>query len=239
MTRLRRGLHEALITEGIERELAALPVSLLAQRAPLHPAEAADRIAHHLSRIVERWLDGLDEKHRVGAGVALARRLVELLQTEGAPSGARRAELLDDRPIGGQEQLLRAILGRTPDGKAEVLAAPQIPLLDSALLTNAPGEPNLSHQLGSEIASADRVDVIMAFVRRSGVRALAEALRRHCDEGRKLRVLTTVYTGSTEAAALEDLRKLGAEVRVSYDTSTTRLHAKATWALRTSRTPRR
>lgn len=227
MTRLRRGLHEALITERIERELAALPTSLLAQRTALHPAEAADRIALHLSRIVERTLASLDEKHRVGAGVALARRLVELLQTEGAPAGARRAELLDERPIDGKEQLLRAILGKTPDGRAEALAAPQIPLLDSALLTNAPGEPNLSHQLGSEIASADRIDVIMAFVRRTGVRALAEALRRHCDEGRKLRVLTTVYTGSTEAAALEDLRKLGAEVKVSYDTSTTRLHAKA------------
>lgn len=227
MTRLRRGLHEALITEGIERELAALPTSLLAHRTALHPAEAADRIALHLSRIVERTLASLDEKHRVGAGVALARRLVELLQTEGAPGGARRAELLDDRPIAGKEHLLRAILGKTPDGEAEVLAAPQIPLLDSALLTNAPGEPNLSHQLDSEIASADRIDVIMAFVRRTGVRPLASALRRHCDEGRELRVLTTVYTGSTEAAALDDLRKLGAEVRVSYDTSTTRLHAKA------------
>jgi hypothetical protein len=40
-------------------------------------------------------------------------------------------------------------------------------------------------------------------------------------------VLTTTYTGSTEGRALDALRDLGAEVRVSYDTSTTRLHAKA------------
>ena len=40
-------------------------------------------------------------------------------------------------------------------------------------------------------------------------------------------VLTTTYTGSTEKAALDQLVDLGADVRVSYDLSTTRLHAKA------------
>ena len=41
--------------------------------------------------------------------------------------------------------------------------------------------------------------------------------------GKPLRVLTTTYTGSTERSALELLRELGADVRVSYDVSTTRL----------------
>src|SRR4029079_6305791 len=52
-------------------------------------------------------------------------------------------------------------------------------------------------------------------------------LRRHCESKRGLRVLTTIYTGSTEKEALDRLRDLGREVRVSYDTTTTRLHAKA------------
>jgi hypothetical protein len=42
-----------------------------------------------------------------------------------------------------------------------------------------------------------------------------------------LRVLTTTYTNSTEKRALDELRRLGAEIKVSYDTSSTRLHAKA------------
>jgi Type III restriction enzyme, res subunit/PLD-like domain len=40
-------------------------------------------------------------------------------------------------------------------------------------------------------------------------------------------MLTTTYTNSTEQSALDALRDAGAEVRVSYDTSLTRLHAKA------------
>src|SRR5262249_33765586 len=55
-------------------------------------------------------------------------------------------------------------------------------------------------------------------------------LRDHCSAGRVLRVLTTSYTGTTELRALEDLSDCGADIRVSYDTGGTRLHAKA-WLL--------
>ena len=40
-------------------------------------------------------------------------------------------------------------------------------------------------------------------------------------------MITTVYTGSTERKALDWLVAAGAQVRVSYDTESTRLHAKA------------
>ena len=94
------------------------------------------------------------------------------------------------------------------------------------MLTNAPGEPGLLSQLDAEIDSADAIDVVMAFIRRSGINPLLSSLRRHCERGRPLRVLTTTYTGSTERQALDQLR-LGAQMRISYDVSTTRLHAKA------------
>ena len=46
----------------------------------------------------------------------------------------------------------------------------------------------------------------MAFIRWSGVRPLIDALRRHCEAGKPLRVLTTTYTNSTEQRALDELR---------------------------------
>ncbi len=75
--------------------------------------------------------------------------------------------------------------------------------------------------------SADSIDVLMAFIRWSGVRPLTDALRRHCEAGKPLRVLTTTYTNSTEQRALNELERLGADIKVSYDTASTRLHAKA------------
>ncbi len=94
-------------------------------------------------------------------------------------------------------------------------------------MTNSPGEPNLWSQLLQESRSADAIDVVMAFIRRSGIAPLVESLSRHCAEGRRLRILTTTYTGSTEKEALDQLKSLGAEVRISYDVTSTRLHAKA------------
>jgi superfamily II DNA or RNA helicase len=126
--------------------------------------------------------------------------------------------------------VLHSVVGHLPDGQQESIGEPLIPLLDTTLLTNAPGEPRVGHQLLTEIHSADRIDVVMAFIRRSGISPLIPALRAHCSAGRELRVLTTTYTGSTEARALDELQDAGAEIRVSYDTTSTRLHAKA-WLL--------
>lgn len=123
--------------------------------------------------------------------------------------------------------MLRSILGKLPDGSTETLSEPLIPLLDTTLLTNAPGEPRIGSQVLAEIHSADHIDVVMAFIRRSGIAPMMGALRAHCQAGRRLRVLTTTYTGSTEARALDALRELGADIRVSYDQTSTRLHAKA------------
>jgi superfamily II DNA or RNA helicase/HKD family nuclease len=95
------------------------------------------------------------------------------------------------------------------------------------VFTNAPGEPAVGHELGAEVPSADSIDVVMSFVRWSGVRLFIDALRRHCEAGKELRILTTTYMNVTEQRALDELERLGAAIKVSYETSTTRLHAKA------------
>ena len=221
MPRLIRGLHEQIVTRLLERNLEALEAHLNADRATLRDADAADRLALHLSRVVERAIDALPDKQRARLGADLARRLIAELARDRALD-----QFADEAPVEPAETL-RAINARLPDGRPEEISQPLIPLLDTTLLTNAPGEPSVGHQLLAEIASTDRIDLVMAFIRRSGIRPLRESLKRHVEAGRSFRVLTTVYTGSTEADALEMLQELGGDVRVSYDTTGTRLHAKA------------
>ena len=80
---------------------------------------------------------------------------------------------------------LTAVVRQRPDGSLPPLELPLTPLLDTTVLTNAPGEPAIQHELAAEIPSADGIDILMAFVRWSGVRPLLPALRRHRDEGRR------------------------------------------------------
>lgn len=202
-------------------ELSALPAALVEDKDSLRPSEASDRIALHVSNVVQRYINDLPDDERVLAGVQLARKIIGLIAKD-----SDNEFFLGDQPILAAT-VLRALLPRQPDGSPTQIKGPLIPLLDTVLLANSPGEPRVGHQIQQEIESADRIDLIMAFIRKSGINPLLSALRRHCDEGRELRVLTTTYTGSTEAGALDTLRELGAEIRVSYDTTGTRLHAKA------------
>ena len=216
-----QGLYELLVTEAIEEHIAGVGSSLVPEQSALRPAEAADRIALHLGQVIQRTIANLGEDDRVAVGVRIARDLIERIASS-IPDSAT----WEDAPIAGG-QVLRAVLGVAPDGQPVSIESPLIPLLDTTLLTNAPGEPRVGSQLVTEIGSADRIDLVMAFVRLSGVRPLLESLRRHIERGQSVRVLTTTYTGSTEAKALDALADLGVDVRVSYDVSTTRLHAKA------------
>jgi len=218
---LTRGLYELLITESLDAELATSGTNLVPKRERLREADAADRIALHVAQVVQRALDAIEGRERVERGIDLARDLVKRVEAA-LPAGVGDADV----PIGAGE-ILRALLRRLPDGREERIGTPLIPLLDTTLLTNAPGEPAVGSQLAAEIGSAHRIDLIMAFVRVTGIRPLLGALERHCGGGGTLRVLTTTYTNSTERAALDMLRGLGAEIKVSYDTSSTRLHAKA------------
>ena len=219
MSQLSRGLHETLLTEALAAESSTLRGS--ARKGKLRDAEAGDRLGFHLARIVQRAIEALPLHERTRTGIGWTRQLLAALST-----ASEDPSLASDYPV-EPGQILEAVLARQPDGTDLCIPAPLIPLLDSTILTNSPGEPRIGTQLVAEIHSADRIDLVMAFIRRSGIQPFLESLRRHIEQGRPVRVLTTTYTGSTEARALDELRGIGAEVRVSYDTSSTRLHAKS------------
>ncbi len=221
MSKLGRGLYEVLVTAALEAQLGELGEHLEPEQEALRAAESADRIALHLGRIIRRALESVDDRARVAMSISLARKLIAEIG-----NAIEKFDGAGDAPV-EPGTLLRAVLSRLPDGSAETIPSPLIPLLDTTLLTNAPGEPRVGSQIRAEIDSADRIDVVMAFIRRSGIAPLLDALRKRAERGTPLRVLTTTYTGSTEARALDALREIGAEVRVSYDTTGTRLHAKA------------
>lgn len=227
MGTLRRGRYLTLVTQLVEQQLGQLDPNLAPQRERLHAAEAGDRLALHLARLLQSGIEALDAKERVARGVALVAALIDEI------GRVTQLPLADERPAPPGD-LLTAVLDRQPDGQPRPLVEPLVPLLDTALMTNAPGEPRIGQQIATEIPSADGIDLIMAFIRHSGIQPLLPALRLHCESGRPLRVLTTSYTGSTEARALQKLVDLGAQVRVSYDVGSTRLHAKAWHFLRHS-----
>jgi superfamily II DNA or RNA helicase len=221
MKNIERGLHETLVTEALAERIARLDESLQAQNRPIRKEEAGDRLALHLSRCLMQAINSIPESDRLAKGVDLAQRVIDEIDKLG------NSKERSDEYIAGEPRILHAVNRILPSGKTETIGEPLTPLLDTTLLTNAPGEPRVGKELEAEIDSADSIDVVMAFVRFSGIRPLLGALRRHVEAGKPIRLLTTIYTGSTEGRALDELEKIGAQVRISYDVGRTRLHAKA------------
>jgi superfamily II DNA or RNA helicase/HKD family nuclease len=224
------GLYERLITLALKADLETLTASgtAVAQTHPVDPAEVHSTLARHIQSVVARALRGLPARDHVAHKAEIANRIVALLAGDADLKDAVNA----DDAVALPPEELHAVRPVTGDPALDRdLPRPLVPLSAADLLVNARGEPALAHALTHEIPSADSIDLLCAFVRWHGLRVLMEPLTAHCRAGRPLRVITTIYTGSTERKALDWLVSLGAQVKVSYDTQSTRLHAKA-WRFR-------
>ncbi len=105
---------------------------------------------------------------------------------------------------------------------------PETSLLESSLFTGSPTDPQLVNELAREMSSADEVDLLVSFIKWSGLRLLMPAFEEITGRRGKVRIITTSYMGASDAEAIEWLARLpNISVRISYDTERTRLHAKA------------
>lgn len=105
---------------------------------------------------------------------------------------------------------------------------PSTALNQSSLFTGAAGTPGLDHELRAEMQSADRVDILVSFIKFSGLRLLMPAFEDLHKRGVQVRVITTSYMGASDSTAIEWLiGRPNVKLKISYDTEHTRLHAKA------------
>lgn len=227
MPTLPPGLYDLLITRDVDAALAALAEALRHDRRPLDPETAPLMLARLIHDAAHKALAsqrGASREERLGAQVELGNALLAFLRAR-----AEHAGISEDDAVAERAERLVALWpppqGLGADAPPE---RPGVPLRSSDLLVNGPRDLRVGNELRRELASADRVDVLLSFLKWSGLRLLGDAIEAFlARRPGGLRLITTAYLGATEQRALEWLVARGAEVRVSYDTRQTRLHAKA------------
>ncbi len=213
------GLYDCIIDQVLRRRLDKLEQEIVT--AELDEAESSFMLARYLQRALHSALESLPSSDRLQRQVDTVNQIIDLLGRKTSQKPA------DPNLITGTRLLEIRERGHTP------LPVPSVGLSTSSLLTGSAVDPSLASLLSQELQSADRVDILCAFVKWSGLRLMQWDLRSFCEEHSDqqepaLRVITTTYMGVTDERAVTVLSNLPASaVRVSYDTKSTRLHAKA------------
>jgi len=211
------GIYEALIDELLRDTLAQHP-EIRAVFGKIDPEEQPARYASFVSKVLEQVLR---EENDLEKRLLLCNQILGSLAKEPG-----RCHLEKHRLVPEQKPLLLEIT--PPNYGAPGIPRPHTTLTESSLFTGSPQEPQLAHELLEEMRSADGVDILISFIKWSGLRLLMPAFEDLLDRHVPVRLITTSYMGASDAPAVEWLARMpNVDVRVSYDTERTRLHAKA------------
>jgi len=126
---LNPGLHESLLTAELNDLVSAVGTDgLVAEVAELANAEASDRVARHLGRLIARAIEAAPERDRSAVAIRIAAELIDRLEK----LSDETLDLAGDLPLDPGSVLL-AVLRRLPDGTPQTIERPLTPLLDTTV----------------------------------------------------------------------------------------------------------
>ena len=227
MKKLPEGLYEQVINQyiqnlkKIDQQYDTIPIRDVADIPSL--------LTHYLVPVLKKSLTILEEKHEPLNNQI--ERFNEIIKQLSIWTGEEHLNNCQVTPDG---EILLSVIDKEQVKIRPQITRPITSLSHSSLFTGSRDEPSLLQELKAEIASSDRIDMLVSFIKWSGIRLLMDELSQFCNHGR-LRVITTSYIGATDLKAIEFLSQLpNTEIRISYDTERTRLHAKVYYFFRES-----
>ena len=218
---IKPGLYEQIISTAMSGELSSVP-DVCKAIEKLDAQEAPQILAEYVANAMRYTLESVPKE--TDEQIALVNKVLAVL-------AEKREDIAEKTVDKRAEKLLQILNENSPEriaGKTATNAIrPETPMSVSSLFTGAAHEPKMFSELKKEIASADRIDMLVSFIKWSGLRLIIDELQEFTNRGGYLRVITTSYMGATEVKAIDELAKLpNTEIKVSFDTSRTRLHAK-------------
>ncbi|QGT99780.1 DNA or RNA helicase of superfamily II [Candidatus Syntrophocurvum alkaliphilum] len=218
---LKKGLYEQVINEELNEEIKKNINDVEIYKEIIDYTDANLILTTYLSYIFKKGLNYYkSSKEDVLKQVEIANKIINSF-----------AEYIDDEEFKNykinENHLLRGVFDKEIINKDIKEIQPITSISKSSLFTGSHVEPTVYSEINKEIATADRVDLLVSFIKYSGLRLIMNSLIEHT-KTKKLRVLTTSYMGATDFKAIKMLAELpNTEIRISYDTQRTRLHAKA------------
>ncbi|MBO6223405.1 MAG: DUF3427 domain-containing protein [Bacteroidales bacterium] len=226
------GVYEQIINDLLEVKISSLDQTrfYIGER-PIAKTEVVKFLSMYLTNIFEQVLsevvDSSDEEENIDSsiqnGLNLANSIIRKLVSD--------FHLNSGNLISAQAKILTAIIDRTksdyPDlAKRLSEIMPVNGLVNGALFTGK--GIKLYTELQKEIASSDQVCLMVSFIKKRGLALILPQLKEFTNRGGNLKVITTTYMQATDYEAVLQLSSLkNTEIKITYDITKERLHAKA------------
>ena len=226
------GLYEQIINKLFETKLDELNHQdfFIGRRSI-----TKDNIAKYLSRYLYELFEEVfsqfnQDEDSVERAIKLANDIIRHL--------AQKFYIADSNLLSAKTGILTAIIDKTKSEYPDIAEriqeiTPITSLVRCTLFTGSSKQVSLESELKREILSADEICLLVSFIRSTGINLIFSQLRDYTQSGKRLKIITTTYTRATEFNAIKKLSSLpNTEIKISYNSSIDRLHAKSYLFLR-------
>ena len=225
---MNQGIYEELVTQLISTKLNELDKdNFIYKLSNLDKAEAATFLSKHIAATIHKALNLINGEYAIEQQINIANKIILFLKEE------LKNEDFNDNLIDTEGKILKAVFSRIDAHFSDLELhlkeiTPYTRLTHSELFTGGNTGLSLESELKKEILSANRVDLLVSFIKWKGVIILKREFDEFIKRGGRLRVITTTYMGASDLKAIQLLASLdNTEVKISYNTGNERLHAKA------------
>ncbi len=227
------GLYEELVSKLVYNKMKSLDQKqYFFLDKNLEEEEASRFLSNHLLKLLTLVLDLQSGKEKIVEKIILANKIIKFIAEE-VDDSTLEANLVET-----EGKILLAVYERMNE-ELPILATrikeimPYSRLSQSELFTGNNLGVSLDSEMKKEISSSNEIWILVSFIRFSGIRIFQKELSDFTNKGGKLKVITTSYMGATDIKAIKFLSSLkNSEIKISYNTTNERLHAKAYLFLR-------
>ncbi len=228
------GIYEQIINHLFEEKLSSIDRNrfYIGERV-IKKEEVSKMLSIYLTNIFEQILDevidtndDVDNKNTdlsVKKGIDLANTIIDKLINE--------FHIDSGNLVSAQAKILTAIIDKSQSNYPDLAKRLEeiIPIkgfVNGALFTGR--GIKMYTELQKEIASANEIRLMVSFIKKRGLALILPQLKEFTDRGGHLKIITTTYMQATDYEAVAQLASLkNTEIKITYDITSERLHAKA------------
>jgi superfamily II DNA or RNA helicase len=144
----------------------------------------------------------------------------------------------EQEKISSQGKILKAFFHASTFKKTTKYINESFPitgLSESSLFNGSKHTPSLESELKKEMLTSDETWWLVSFLKFEGVRLFEQVIHEMRANGKKIKIICTVYMGATDLKAIDFLSQFSnVEIKISYNTNQERLHAKSYLFMRDS-----